>query len=64
MSAEAYKFEPHSFAYRLCSWMYCSGCGLLRLHNPLTDWCASKGCNYADHPSYRNKVHSLTSPHR
>lgn len=55
-------FEPHAFTSKIASWMYCRKCGLIRLRNPLTDWCVSKGCNYDEHPQYRAKVRQYTSP--
>ena len=38
----------------------CTGCGLLRLRNPLTEWCVRNGCDHADHPQYRQTVAKLT----
>lgn len=40
---------------------YCGGCGLVRLHNPLTDWCLAKGCNYEAHPGYQSAVRTMTT---
>lgn len=41
-------------------WNLCNGCGLVRLRNALTDWCARHGCDYDEHPGYRAAVHRLT----
>lgn len=62
--SEPYKYEPHNFAFKLGSWVYCSGCGLIRTRNPLTEWCIDKGCNYREHPGYRHAVHKFTDPWR
>ena len=40
---------------------YCTGCGLLRLHNALTEWCVRHGCDYEEHPLYAAKVRELTA---
>lgn len=56
----SWSHEPHKFDRFIVSYPYCSKCGLIRLKNPLTDWCASKGCNYDEHPSYRQKVKKFT----
>ncbi len=59
MSAAAAK--PHSFRpVKGLSWPVCSCCGLVRLRNPLTDWCVRNGCNHEDHPGYRNAVATLS----
>lgn len=54
--------EPHRFR-KLAGvpWPYCPGCGLLKLHNPLTDWCVRHGCNHEEHPGYRAAVRTLTA---
>ncbi len=62
MSIDTYKFVPHAFTRSVCSYRYCAKCGLIRLHNALTDWCVDKGCNYDDHTQYAAKVHKLTAP--
>ena len=60
MSTNAFKVEPHTFrSVRRMSWEVCTGCGLVRLKNQLTEWCVRNGCNYADHPGYRGAVATL-----
>jgi hypothetical protein len=49
---------------KLVPWPVCKGCGLLKLHNPLTDWCVRNGCNHEDHPGYKSAVASLGKPER
>lgn len=54
--------EPHSFTWKLNGLpnLICNKCGLIRLHNPFTDWCVSQGCDYENHPNYINIRISLT----
>lgn len=42
----------------------CSQCGLVRLNNALTDWCVMRGCEYQDHPAYRDALRTLPAQHR
>jgi len=60
---EPYKMEGHNFAYvvRGTAYRYCVTCGLVAFKNELTRWAIDKGCNYKDHPSYKNKL-SITNP--
>jgi hypothetical protein len=58
---EAFKHVGHSFvAVKGLPWPVCKSCGLVRLRNPLTDWCVRHGCNYHDAPGYRATVRRLT----
>lgn len=58
-----YKPEPHKFKkLRRIPWEFCTGCGLLRLHNALTDWCVRQGCNHDEHPGYPSAVRALGRP--
>jgi hypothetical protein len=57
------KYEPHGpwRHMRRIGREYCAGCGLILLHNPLTDWCVAKGCSYETHPGYPAAVRALTA---
>ena len=61
----AFKPEPHAFNRKLkcIPWVICSKCGMIRLKNPFSDWCAQNGCNHDEHPGYeteRMKASALT----
>lgn len=45
---------------RSLPWPVCTRCGLVKLRNPLTDWCVRHGCDHADRPDYRDTVRRLT----
>ena len=49
--------EQHSFNKKIkgVPYLTCSKCGLVKLNNPFTKWCISKGCDYQDHPEYNNQ---------
>ena len=52
---------PHTFTQpKRLPWSVCTGCGLIRLRNALTDWCVRQGCNHADHPGYAAAVATMT----
>ena len=54
---------PHRFTRtRRIPWEVCTSCGLVRLHNPLTDWCVRNGCNHDEHPAYAATVRALGRP--
>lgn len=56
-------FRPHAWkAIKGLPWPVCTGCGLLRLKNALTDWCVRHGCNHEDHPGYAEAVKRLGRP--
>lgn len=56
-----YSYEPHNAKpLKGVPWLCCKKCGLLYLHNPITDWCIRMGCNSDDHPSYKNTLKRLT----
>lgn len=60
MSRELYKMVAHSWvAMNGTGKQKCSRCGLVRLRNPLTDWCIAKGCYHEDHPQYKAKTKQL-----
>ena len=66
---QPYAFEGHAWKTdrpfaKLTGRAICINCGLLRLRNALTDWCASKGCNYDDHPGYAAALRALPEQHR
>lgn len=48
--------------YKCIAHLVCLGCGLVRLRNPLTDWCVRHGCDYDDHPNYMRIVQQLGRP--
>jgi len=48
--------------YKTIAYPVCLGCGLVRLRNPLTDWCVSKGCDYDDLPEYPKMLKILGKP--
>lgn len=55
-------FKSHTYKTARClPYAFCTGCGLLRLRNPLTDWCDRNGCNHADLPGYAAAVRSLSA---
>jgi hypothetical protein len=63
-----FKIEPHSFKSdnlisRIIGRAICTGCSLVKLRNPLTDWCISKGCNYSEHPGYKEACRTLPATH-
>lgn len=65
----AWEYEGHSFrtdrlVAKIAGRAVCTGCGLMRLHNLLTDWCVSKGCNYQEHPEYRRMHATLPKLHQ
>lgn len=58
---EKFKFEGHQwYSNRLAGKQVCWQCGLVALNNKASDWCVTKGCNYADDPSYERKMAELT----
>lgn len=62
MAAQKYTLESHSFpGWRVCNWLCCTKCGLLRLRNSLTDEAVRLGCNYSDHPNWKRLVHQHTA---
>jgi hypothetical protein len=40
---------------------YCRRCGLVKLNNPITNWCVSQGCYYDEHPKYKQTLKRMTS---
>lgn len=40
-------------------WPICSGCGLLKLRNKLTDMAVSCGCDHEDHPRYQKLLRKI-----
>lgn len=58
---DPYKYESHKFyASSTCGKHVCWQCGLIALRNKATEWCIEKGCNYADHDSYKSTMTRLT----
>ncbi len=50
-----YVYEPHSWGnLKGITWAICKYCGLLRLKNEFSEWCAKMGCNASDHPQYKS----------
>lgn len=59
------KAVGHTFkSHKGFPWPVCSGCGLVRLKNALTEWCVRNGCNHTDHPGYRAAVVALSKSAR
>ena len=56
---EAFKAKPHQFTTTHAGKSCCRCCGLLALNNRATDWCIQKGCNFTDHPEYKNAMKRL-----
>jgi hypothetical protein len=58
--------EQHNFnaGRTIAGKPYCVNCGLVLLRNLLTDWCARRGCGYADDPGYSNALATLPARHR
>lgn len=60
-TGEPYRFESHNFQIvKRIPWLICRNCGLVRLHNPITDWCVKLGCNADDHPKFKTMLKHLT----
>lgn len=59
----SFKVEAHGpwVSMKRVGRVYCAGCGLVRLHNPITAWCEAKGCNYEAHPGYPAALRDLTA---
>jgi hypothetical protein len=56
-----FKIDPHSF-FNPKNRFYkpvCVKCGLMRLNNPITDWCVKQGCDHEEHPDYKRKLKEL-----
>lgn len=55
--------QPHAFNRRVrcIPWVICSRCGLIKLNNPFTDWCARTGCNHDEHPEYQKQRDKATA---
>lgn len=49
--------EFHVFNKRLKGMPYliCSKCGMVKLNNPFSVWCAKMGCDHEEHPDYNNQ---------
>jgi len=41
---KSFKTTSHSFSKKVCSWVYCSGCGLVALNNEATRKRMQKPC--------------------
>ena len=55
-----YTLKGHTFIpLRSVGRNYCRGCGLVLLHNKITDWCVAKGCNHKDSPHYKAALKRL-----
>jgi hypothetical protein len=51
---------PHRFdKLRFLPWFVCRNCGLVRMRNPATDWCAKMGCDHEWHPGYKLAMRDL-----
>lgn len=51
-----FQVNPHKFCKRkYVPWLVCQGCGLIALRNPFSEWCVKMGCDYEDHPDFKNK---------
>lgn len=60
----AYFMQHHEWGRVLSGKSVCVECGLMRLHNALTDWCVKMGCEHAEHPQYRSMLRILPARHR
>lgn len=59
----AFTHRSHSYSkWKQLPWMICDICGLVRLRNPITDWCDRHGCNNDDHPGYKRAIATLCKP--
>lgn len=63
-SYECHCFKSDRFIAKITGRAICINCGLLRLHNLLTDWCVAKGCNFDEHPGYKHALRTLPEQHR
>lgn len=65
----SYAFVGHAFKgdRPVCKFLgraVCVNCGLARMKNLLTEWCVAKGCEYQDHPGFREALRTLPATHR
>jgi hypothetical protein len=61
--AEAFKHQAHVWdKWQGIPWLVCNICGLVRLRNPITEWCDKHGCNHDEHPGYRKALERLCKP--
>lgn len=44
LSAKKFKTVPHQWNGKICSWVYCTGCGLVALRNDSTRKRMQQGC--------------------
>ena len=50
-SPQPYSMEGHSWkTLGTLPWEVCKHCGLIALHNDITQWCITKGCNHTNCP--------------
>jgi hypothetical protein len=65
--SEQFTHEPHTWKPmragkgRSLPWLWCPRCGLVRLRNARTEWCIDHGCNYDDHPGYKQAMRRETA---
>ncbi len=64
-----YAYRGHAFrtdtvVARVAGRPVCGECGLMRLKNLLTDWCAARGCRYDEAPGYEEALRELPARHR
>jgi len=65
MTREPFKHVGHRFKpVKGLPWPVCIGCGLVRLRNPITEWCVRHGCNHEDRPEYKSVLKQTTSEKR
>ena len=65
----SWSFTGHTFKSdrpicKIVSRAVCVNCGLLRLRNRLTDWCVAKGCDYDEHPGFREALRHIPAQER
>jgi len=44
LNAKKFKTVPHQWNGKICSWVYCTGCGLVALRNDSTRKRMQQGC--------------------
>ena len=56
-----WKHQPHKWRpLKAVGREWCTRCGLVHLHNELTQWCVKHGCDYDEHPQYKSTIRRLT----
>jgi hypothetical protein len=52
----AFEYEAHGPWITSGGKKWCFSCGHVSLNNTISRWVDSVGCNFRDHPSYKNRL--------